>query len=66
MAAQIVGKSVSEFLSGFSDKSTDSAARVSFKVSFPLLHQVNFKFEKYIVSVYWLSVSLTKLSSMTL
>jgi hypothetical protein len=31
-----------------------------------LLHQVNFKFEKYIVSVYWLSVSLTKLSSMTL
>ncbi|CAL5063095.1 unnamed protein product [Urochloa decumbens] len=35
MAAQTVGNSVSEFLSGFSDRSTDSAARVSFRVSFP-------------------------------
>ncbi|XP_066399856.1 uncharacterized protein [Miscanthus floridulus] len=31
MAAQTVGNSVSEFLSGFSDTKTDSAARVSFK-----------------------------------
>ncbi|ONM54653.1 hypothetical protein Zm00014a_000105 [Zea mays] len=31
MAAQTVGNSVSEFLSGFSDGKTDSAARVSFK-----------------------------------
>ncbi|CAL5087079.1 unnamed protein product [Urochloa decumbens] len=31
MAAQTVGNSVSEFLSGFSDRRTDSAARVSFK-----------------------------------
>lgn len=34
MASQTVGNSVSEFLSGFSDTKTDSAARVSFKVSF--------------------------------
>ncbi|PUZ71761.1 hypothetical protein GQ55_2G340100 [Panicum hallii var. hallii] len=31
MAAQAVGNSVSEFLQGFSDRRTDSAARVSFK-----------------------------------
>ncbi|RCV12731.1 hypothetical protein SETIT_2G292500v2 [Setaria italica] len=34
MAAHAVGNSVSEFLSGFSDRRTDSAARVSFKGSF--------------------------------
>jgi hypothetical protein len=34
MAAEAVGNSVSEFQSGFSDSRSDSAARVSFKVSF--------------------------------
>jgi hypothetical protein len=41
MAAQTVGNSVSEFLSGFSDGKTDSAARVSFMVRCPLLRHAS-------------------------
>ena len=59
MASQTVGNSVSEFLSGFSDTKTDSAARVSFKVSFPCCTKWCIGNSKYLP---WVCSSLMKLS----